>query len=79
MYIQITQKDIDQGKRCHPVFCPVAIAASRALAKPVSCGYFLMYIGYKTNVKLPKKVTNWICDFDEGIEVRPFEFDINVE
>ena len=81
MRIDVTQEDIDRGKRSRPCECPLAIAASRATGRPCSVG--LDRIGFDDGLALewplPDIAFKFRWDFDNGQPVQPFGFDLPLE
>lgn len=74
MKIQVTQEDIDNGESGNGYLCPIAIALKRAGFKSPAVWDFIDDGDYQ--IKTPKKAFKWLLDFDTGIEVTPFEFEI---
>ena len=86
MKINITQEDLDLGKRYHCKMCPVALALQRAGIEVSSVGKYV-FSYYVTNtaesirlktVGLPPTVTSFIAKFDKGERTEPFEFEIEL-
>ena len=81
MKIQVTQDDIDHGRSGDCNFCPVARAVKRAthldLGVRVTIGY--VYLGNLVNFQLLSKVADFVYDFDVGMPVKPFEFELDPE
>jgi hypothetical protein len=84
MVIQVEQRHIDRartlieatGLRCPN--CPVALAITEALGFPVKVIGPEYYIGMD-RYPLPDSVAKWICEFDQGGPVKPFDFEITCE
>jgi hypothetical protein len=88
MLIQVTQEDIDSGRRllCGPEwrprsqYCPIALAIERAICAPVWVGDTVWgFKGGPVNRTLPRAAAEWADDFDQGRPVAPFEFELYVE
>lgn len=75
MKIQVTQEDIDKGIRQAPCSCPVGRAVKREIDGCVSVGYATVATEEKL-YWLPDEVSNFIFNFDRGIIVKPFEFEL---
>jgi hypothetical protein len=79
--ITVTEQDILQGVRGHIYICPVGLAAFRVFNKKVIVDGGKIYtyddrnmeIGYQ----LPKEISNWIADYDNGKVVEPIEFEVD--
>ena len=76
--INITAKDIKNGKRQDCSACPIALAATRAFKIKMGCGAMILSGDeVKTpNYYLPIKAMRFIKDFDGGKTVAPFKFTI---
>lgn len=76
MDIEVTQHDIDTGKRDSPRLCALGLAVSRAFP---SCQIFVgrdhMNI-QGISVNLPAEARAFIQDFDDHIHVIPFTLHI---
>lgn len=79
MIIEVTESDIEHGQREVCRDCPVALALSRALGKPVHvfprCAY---YDNGEEWINLPQEVTAFIVRFDGRLPVSPFSFEVDV-
>ncbi len=90
--VQITKKDIQDGWQwsfarlvsgpkpwlidTRHQHCPVAIALKRAFKfKGVSSGSYRIESKGK-QYRTPEAVSDWMCNFDYGLPVEPFEFEI---
>lgn len=80
--IDVTQADIDAGKRCSLTKCPVALAARRAVpqAECVTVSTAIQFWPpvqeYQKAYLMPREVANFIALFDDGKTVQPFTFTI---
>ncbi len=82
MKITISQKHIDEGQRGSPTRDPIAFAMIDAgLEHPHAGVTYLSWIenDCKHFVKVPKKVYDFMADFDNGKPVQPFTFDLESE
>lgn len=75
--IEVTQGDINGGKRSKCKECPVALAISRHinLASVVVRGGYCLISG--TEYDLPMVAELFIDNFDYGLQVRPFTFELD--
>jgi hypothetical protein len=82
MAIQVTQQDIDRGKRGDDCWCPVALAINRWSGRNSSVDVDTVVIGIDTadgkpdEFLTPPKIAEFIRRFDNGEPVEPFEFDL---
>ena len=83
--IQVTQEDIKNGQPTRCLKCPLALAATRAFGHQIFVARYTMFsmdVNGKVNFhggKLPKEVTTWQWNFDNGIPVKPFDFEIEFD
>jgi hypothetical protein len=77
--INVTQEDIDQGKRTSPTQCAVALAMRRETGNEWVVGEYDMD-NFQTNigVRLPEEARTFIKDFDYGRPVEPFSFTVDI-
>lgn len=79
--IRITTSDIKHGKRGRCYCCPVKRGLDRAFPETKHTGNMagieFLYVG-NTALPAPKKVRDWIRDFDKGFTVKPFSFTLNL-
>lgn len=88
--ISVTERDIQLGKKCSCVACPIALAAGRALP-----GRLVEVFGDDLQIvrtddlstfgrtiehmlHLPWKAKQFVYAFDEGKPVEPFDFTIDI-
>jgi hypothetical protein len=84
--VEVTAEDIASGVRKDCSCCPVAIALGRALAldgRHVAVGWEGATIqaspdAEEHTVKFEDAVGQWMRRFDQGCQVEPFAFDLNV-
>jgi len=76
MKIIVTEQDIRIGNKADCNFCPIALAGQRALGRPVTVSCYNIYGGRNDRYPLPKKAQEFICLFDKGEKVGPFEFEV---
>lgn len=79
--IEVTQDDIDSGRRHSCIKCPVALAMMRAVpAEEVQIHSYYGVVFYKDNNRnrfaLPPAVIEFVDKFDHWAEVAPFTFTI---
>lgn len=79
--VTVTQEDIDNGamKSCNN--CPVALALKRTLQTDVEVRdkiYILDDTEKLKKIKVPLEVSLFIENFDEGYEVKPLTFTLDV-
>lgn len=86
--INVTQEDINHGKRVSACECPVALAAARVIGRPVTVTpkRLRIYEGpYETAspaaYPLPVEAAMFVNRFDHGGArmVKPFTFDLEVQ
>ncbi len=84
MLIEVTQNDIDEGRRGECELCPVARAIKRASGS--HCVYVdptEVLLGENvleaTWTKLPEEAAQFIEDYDNMQPVDPFSFNLNIE
>lgn len=75
--VNVTQEDIDAGRRCAPCFCPIALAASRATGEPITVTARSLWIYDERILSLPTNATDFMFRFDRGGYAVPFSFDID--
>lgn len=79
--ISVTAEDIQNGTPECEVSCPVALAVRRAFpeALDICVDGFEIRVG-DVSVKTPEAVSVFIADFDyeEDEDVKPFEFEIDL-
>jgi len=78
--VQVTQSDIDMGKRHNACDCPVALALKRAFNTEVRVGCNDFFVGTPNPnllaYGLPLAATRFITAFDNRRKVEPFEFEV---
>lgn len=83
MKIQVTLEHIRKGKRNHENECPVALAINDLtdLKANVNNSIELWDIDYKNllnEVTMPQVVSDFVCDFNAMLPVKPFEFEVDI-
>lgn len=80
MKISVTQEDIDKGERNECRRCPVALALARAgfSGWEVDAGTIFLPHSTAEPIRTPVEVTRFVLDFDEGLPVFPFTFELPV-
>lgn len=81
--IEVKQEHIDKGKRCDSKSCPVALAMMDFGLKYVYVGDLYWGRGdsgdvSSKDIKLPGNATMFILNFDVGISVKPFSFELQI-
>jgi len=79
--VDVTEMDILEGVPMECDQCPIAIALLRH-GEEVSVAVknaTLIKDGEMYTAGLPSQVTKFICDFDDGLPVSPFQFPLNLE
>lgn len=92
LQIEVKSEDIRDGRQGSHFFCPVALAITRAIKDipkyknlEVSIGikYFHLYNNKKIfndyKFKLPNDVGGFIERFDDGMQVDPISFEVNLD
>lgn len=81
VHVSVTERDIRKGVRHNGSACPNYFAIRRALRYrvPVYVGAFYVARGDWSIAELPRWVQRWILHFDEGVQVEPIEYDLEVE
>ena len=77
MHVKVLQHHIDRGERGNAFHCPIAQALREQFpdVEKVSVGS-VIYVGENKVGGTPQDAAEWICAFDRGKHVEPFEFDI---
>lgn len=78
--VEVTQRDIDEGKTRDCTHCPVALAIARAMGLPevhVAHDFFVAASG-GPEIKLPPEVSIFIRQFDLREPVSPFTFELTI-
>lgn len=81
MTITVTQHDIDHGRRGDCVWCPIALAASRAIGAEVyadGAEIFSINNRYQFQAETPEEACRFMEEFDAGEPVVPFSFELEV-
>ncbi len=80
MKIEVTQQDIEQGRRCDPDCCPVGRALSRAGVTHLGVSGTVVVSDdgdrHASFLMLPEEVRDWILRFDECEPVNPITFEL---
>jgi hypothetical protein len=75
MIINVTKKDIENGRLLYCAACPIARAARRRLNERVEVHAGHIW-GKGFRHRLPAKARKFIRDFDAGHPVKPMRFEI---
>lgn len=85
MKIEVTSRDISEGKRDNAESCPIALACLMAgLTSPRVKSTEVLVIGFGfdlpgVNIPLPIEAQRFIARFDAGLKVEAFTFELPVE
>jgi len=74
MKIQITQQDIDNGRKDHAFGCAIALGLNQEFACNISVSGWIC-IGKDYYQAMPE-VRQWIADFDRGKPVKPIVIEL---
>jgi hypothetical protein len=77
MKIVVTQEHIDKGKIDHRCLCPIALAFSDAGLGDVTVSLNNAYTRTTLWI-LPLEARLFVEEFDSGVEVKPFSFELEV-
>ena len=75
MEIEITQQDIDNGRRDHVAGCAIALGLNHEFAYELSVSRGWIWIGKDYYLTMPE-VRRWIADFDRGRPVNPITIEL---
>lgn len=80
--IDVTEEDIQAGRRRNGLQCPLALALQRGLGRMVVVNYASYSrpcpgVAEPDYRYLPSDVVRWRIDFDAGKPVSPFSFEID--
>lgn len=77
--IEVTAEDIAQGIRSEPLQCPVALACTRVLGKPVRVNSvqfsYDIECGSRLFIPTPQVVTDAVNLYDGSGQMEPFAFE----
>lgn len=73
MKIEITQQDIDNGRKDHVASCAIALALKRNFAYVSVSGWICIGKNYYLG---QDEVLHWIADFDSGKPVKPITIEL---
>lgn len=81
--IEVTQEDIKNGIRESANTCPIALAVTRAYGGRVLVNSGVIIwdngTGRPQIFSFPENVRQFIINFDKGLQVKPFEFEIEFQ
>lgn len=82
--IEVTQEDIDAGRKGNCYLCPIALAAARVFNLDVSVGASWLSVEASNGAevamfKLPQAARTFVTLFDGGHPVAPFTFAVEEE
>lgn len=79
MRIIVTKEDIEKGRARDAQNCPVALALRRAGVVHFGVSGILVWVASGNQaVVLPGHVQEWILNYDYGLQMEPFEFELHV-
>ena len=86
MRVNVTRKDIDEGRECASTECPIALAIQRsshnirsALVDVAHVKVYYYNSSFGTLYHLPEEARKFIHNFDSGhlrSKLQPFSFDL---
>ena len=81
LLINVIPFDIEFGQTCSGTGCPVALSLSNIFDEAIVSyeGIFLTKDNKKIKVDTPQEVASFMNDFDSGVEVQPFSFELELE
>ena len=80
--ITVTAKDIQKAAKLiaadgmRTQCCPIALAARRVFRKPVRVSYEAIAVADHKYFYLPSQAAKFIDNFDNGLDVEPFSFEV---
>jgi len=78
MIIRVTQEHIDAGTPRDDCLCPIARAVCAVVPMArVSVARIAVHLSYRV-YPMPRRARDFVRDFDEGIRVDPFEFELDI-
>ena len=81
--IKVTQDHINEGLINNPKCCPIALAFKEQASGCISTSVEKLILEWEDDnhkkyaAMLPADALKFVSDFDNGIDVNPFEFEIN--
>lgn len=80
MKIQVTDYHIQYGMRGRSRYCPVALALPKSkTCNSVNKENLADWLSGRKICALPREVKEFISKFDDGKQVKPFEFSLSAE
>jgi len=80
MTVKVSKKNIDGGARANCQLCPVALALLEQFpdSDPIveSAHVSIKDAGNILIYRMPDEAVKFVDDFDEGLEVKPFKFEL---
>ena len=77
MTITVTARDIAMGKPKHPRSCPIALAMRHQTSRGVFVDSDCIFLN-EDRFSLPAKARRFIALFDDGFDVSPMSFELEV-
>jgi hypothetical protein len=79
MKIEVTQQNINDGRKHNCTSCPIALAIYQATGEEAAVSCFRTYLGEDcAGIALPSSAALFIERFDAGKSVSPFSFDLPI-
>lgn len=75
--IRVTAEHIRRGARSQPFSCPIALACQAAGQTKPLVGLDVLFADDHKHL-LPPAVQQWVRNFDDGLPVEPFEFELGL-
>lgn len=72
--VSVTMAHILVGRRANCINCPVALAMRDATGENRTRAYNYHALVGDVYYRLPERAKRWISKFDEGGEIKPFNF-----
>ena len=81
MLVQVTEQDIEEGKRHNCHLCPVALAVARTLGMKtddvlMTGDVYIRWEGWRLLGDGSFKIRRFAANFDKGKPVKPFSFEL---
>lgn len=78
MTIHVQQKHIDNGQRAECAHCPLALAFHDAGLERAMIASGAVSWGINSSAALPAEAHRFYREFDSGLKVKPFTFEIEI-
>lgn len=78
--IKVEQRHIDNGVKCNSLECPIARACTETLGYVCSVGTVKVWdVSRDKDYDMPLTAVNARLDFDKGLGMKPFEFNLDIK